>query len=66
MKLADEKMYSAKYGMRENVRKILVLITDGNDNQPQETTPLLKAVKDKGMVKLQSQCKRVGRIYEGE
>ena len=53
MKLADEKMYSVEYGMRENVRKILVLISDGKDNQPQTTTPLLKAVKDKGMFKLQ-------------
>jgi len=49
MQLANEKMYSTQYGMRENVRKILILVTDGNDNQPQTTVPLLKAIKDKGM-----------------
>ena len=50
MKLADEKMFSTNYGMRSNVSKVLILMTDGIEGNAKETNIYLNSIKEKGML----------------
>lgn len=49
LKLADDKLFNTDYGMRTNVKKILVILTDGHENNPTFSDPPLKAIKDRGV-----------------
>ena len=49
LKLADEKMFTTAYGMRESVKKILIILTDGREQEPQESNVYLKNIKDRGV-----------------
>lgn len=54
--LANKKMFSSLYGMRENIKKVLVLYTDGEESfrNPYEpsTDDELRKLEEKGLEKV--------------
>lgn len=54
--LANKKMFSSLYGMRENIKKVLVLCTDGEESfrNPYEpsTDDELRKLEEKGLEKV--------------
>lgn len=46
--LANTKMFSLEYGMRQDVPKILILMTDGNEENALATDSAMKTIKEKG------------------
>ena len=49
LQLADDKLFTTKFGMRPDVKKILVILTDGHENNPSFSDPPLKAIKERGV-----------------